>query len=499
MQEYRAILISLLLGSGLAWGQKPPIADPKSPPREWTSTDGRKITATYLGVQNASVALRLPGGKITFVPTSKFSAEDNAFVQANLFDYRAAWQAWPPESKEAMALVPVDEDKNDPKFPGAFIYKTPHFRFIADVNLGTALMKDLARVFELTYHLHSTSPLGTLAKPENNGLFDAKLFGKTESYHTAGGPESTAGVYLLKEKVFLAPLDLMGVREGSTGWRKDSNYYDLSTIIHELTHMLTHGMLDNLPTWVNEGYAEYVANIPMEKNAFMTADGKIRDGVLDVLINYTDKIHGAKKIRTGVLSKADHINFAKQDNGPVLFKVEDVLMMNDVLWSTGSKTPPPPGTAFPPPKPPWIRFPGTVVTGEESYLRLPRLYRTAHLIIYYFIQIEGEKGVLKIRRFLEENQKNMARYQKYLEDFKAYQTKVAAFMNLPGVTKLDDGRIQYPSNLTPPVSPQAPFTDPDTLKLGGVNALLGGESASVVGARIEAALIEDLGVKLQFK
>lgn len=61
-----------------------------------------------------------------------------------------------------------------------------------------------------------------------------------------------------KDKVSLAPLDLMGVQPGPTGWRKGSQAdYDPSTMVHELTHMLTHDMLDILPLWVNEGYAEY--------------------------------------------------------------------------------------------------------------------------------------------------------------------------------------------------------------------------------------------------
>jgi hypothetical protein len=119
---------------------------------------------------------------------------------------------------------------------------------------------------------------------------------------------------------------------------------------------------------------------------------------------------------------------------------------------------------------------------------MTRLYRTAHLIIYYFIQIEGEKGVMKIRKFLEENQKIMSRYNLYVQ----------AFMKLPGVIKLDDGRIQYPSTLNPPVAPPEPFTDPNSLKLGGLSALLDGESADVVGARIQEALIKDLGVKFFF-
>ena len=43
-----------------------------------------------------------------------------------------------------------------------------------------------------------------------------------------------------------------------------------------------------------------------------------------------------------------------------------------------------------------------------------------------------------------------------------------------------------------------PATDPTSLQLGGLPMLLGGESATVVGARIEQALKEDLGMNLRF-
>ena len=72
------------------------------------------------------------------------------------------------------------------------------------------------------------------------------------------------------------------------------------------------------------------------------------------------------------------------------------------------------------------------------------------------------------------------------------------FIDLPGVTKLPDNRIQYPSNLQPPKAPDPPFTDPKLLNLGGLGILLDGESPAVVGARIEKALNDDLGINLKF-
>lgn len=74
-----------------------------------------------------------------------------------------------------------------------------------------------------------------------------------------------------------------------------------------------------------------------------------------------------------------------------------------------------------------------------------------------------------------------------------------AFYELPGVTKLPDGRFQYPPNLSPPKAPEGEPPDVNALKLGGLSALLDGESAETVGSRIEEALRKDLGINLTFE
>jgi hypothetical protein len=250
--------------------------------RVWTNTGGKQITAEYLGIRGEEVALKLPGGKISFVPLSGLSTADNAFVKANRLDYHEKWESWPADASQAMPGLTVVEEAGA---AGTYTYTTKSFRFQCDVNLGATLMKDLARTFELTLQLHGNSPFGILAKPEKD-RFDAKLFGTLASYQQAGGPGSTAGVYLPQKKVFLAPLELMGVRPGagSAGYRKISDKYDVSTIVHELTHMLTHDMLNNLPLWVNEGYAEYIGSIPIQAGVFKTDKDKIREGVRDVFV-----------------------------------------------------------------------------------------------------------------------------------------------------------------------------------------------------------------------
>lgn len=453
--------------------------------REWTSSDGKKISAEYLGVLEQGVMLKLASGKVIPCPLAKLSEVDVAFVRDHPLVYHATWSSWP--SLATMREVEVEEV---PDAGGRFIYTTRHFRFTSDVNLGRVLMKDLARVFELTYDLQSKAPLGILAS-QVDGYYQSELFGTKKRYNDSGGPPNTSGVYRLKEKKILAPLELMGVVQGSAGWRRASKAdYDSSTLVHELTHMLTHDLLVNLPLWVNEGYAEYISKIPIEGGAFKTSDEAIKANVVEALVGY------AESIESHELTTAD-IGFAggggtpqkkaRQDPRKMtfnLFPVARMLTMTDAEWVAPSED----------------KMMGKTILGDVT---LPtklmwQRYRTAHLILYYFIQIEGERGVAKIRRFLDQNKGYHAEYTRYQEAFKAYQEEVEQFRKQPGVRELPDGRIEYPTTLKPPQAPTAPFTDPDLIKNGGIKELLGSESAEIVGARIEEELRRNLGLNLVF-
>ena len=167
--------------------------------------------------------------------------------------------------------------------------------------------------------------------------------------------------------------------------------------------------------------------------------------------------------------------------------------MTDQEWTYGEKAP---VATTGPGRPGGPRL---TITPPQRLDRMPRLYRTAHLIIYYFIQIEGEKGVTKLRKFLEENRRNLDRLEQMRQEFEDYEKAVVAFKALPGVTELPDGGFRYPAHLTPPKPPTGTPPDLESLKLGGLKALLDGETPEDVADRIESALRKDLGINLVFQ
>lgn len=454
--------------------------DPSSRPeglREWTSTEGKVITAAYLGVKGKEVMLKLAGGKVVAVPLTKLSVTDNAYVRENLQPYLPPWSGWPSAAGALMTSITVTETKGQ---AGDFVYETPHFRFHVDGNLGAPLMKELARVFELTYALQENAPFGLLARPQKD-RYEARLYGTTSTYFSEGGPKDSAGVYLPKKRVFLAPLDLMGVRSDGNVWRRMSGGdYDTTTIVHELTHMFTHELLDELPIWMNEGYAEFISNIPIEGNAFKVGADKIREGLLNSLVPRRGRAdNGVARISR--ITTADRKKFLESGKLPDFCKVSDVLSITDARWSTSNTS-----------------TPFASIGSVYDYSTREALYRTSHLILYYFIQIEGAKGVEKLRAFLEENRAKLAVIDAYESARADYERKMEAFFKLPGVTRLEDGGFRYPSNLKPPAAPVAPNVDPEKIRLSGLIMLLDGMTVEDMGRKIESALIDDLGIRINF-
>ena len=486
MRSLHLPAICILLIAKTASGQSPDLGASSNGAREWTSSDGKKIIAEFLGVQDQNVMLKLAGDKILPCPISKLSETDQAFLRNHSLSYHANWTGWP-------RLIPFInvEVSEVPAKDGNFIYTTRKFRFTTDANLGNALMKDLAKVFEATYELQLKAPLGLQASPVD-GFYQSDLFGTKQKYNQSGGPPNTSGVYLIKEKRFLAPLELMGVQQGSAGWRRISKAdFDSSTIVHELTHMLTHELVENLPLWANEGYAEYISRIPLEGGVFNTSDEGIRSAVVKSLTEYGEGI-AVRELTTADIGYAGGGGGGgekrpkpdpKKMTFPI-FPVAKMLTMSSAEWNEPTKDQ----------SKTHVFFKGPSLASKMMWQR----YQTAHLILYYYIQIEKSKGVAKLQKMIDQNREHKVKRVQYEEAFKAYQEAFERFKNLPGVTQLPDGKIQYPSNLNPPKAPSAPFADSTQAPNFAIMALLGDESAEVVGARIEDALRKDLGVSLVF-
>lgn len=90
-------------------------------------------------------------------------------------------------------------------------------------------------------------------------------------YRAAGGPEGSAGVFVLSSRAgrtpasesdiaadrVMIPFESLGLGRSGSVERDD---VDTHALVHELTHQQF--VLNRLPIWINEGWAEYVGYVP---------------------------------------------------------------------------------------------------------------------------------------------------------------------------------------------------------------------------------------------
>lgn len=241
----------------------------------WTSTDGRKIEATYVGMEGEGVKIRMANGSTFTVPLNRLTAEDQSFAKsqgagtaaaASVPGTPAASKAWPRtvalDEKPAVTVVKEDAEAHQ------YIYRSPHYEFQCDSKLGTNVVREFGRMFEATWLINCMLPLDLKPRPEKlREVFLARLFTSKSDYMEAGGLQGSAGVYMPSQKALMVPLSSLGVQMvGTRVSLAESDARDNATLIHEITHQMMNHWMGKLPTWYIEGSAEYVSMLEYNSN-----------------------------------------------------------------------------------------------------------------------------------------------------------------------------------------------------------------------------------------
>ena len=347
MIGWRPLLFSAWLGflTASVCGQLPKV----DPPRTWTSVDGQTFQATLVGFDGTTAIFKMAGGQRAQAPATRLSAADQAFL--------AAWRKNQPikvalpdvigvETANIKAEV-VSEDTVNEKF----IYRTQHFEFESQGKFNQTLLREVARNFEATYELVKALPWGIEPKPPSGEHFKARLFKSRESYHAAGAPPNSGGVYMPREEIFYVPFENIGVKVVGKSYAKDDDFrYD--TLVHELTHQMMHFWLRALPQWVNEGVAEYTSNLPLKNGRFRVSAAK----------------NGLK----------DYIEFLKMravGGVPEPYPLEKLFRVTNAEWAQ-------------------------ILGSDPNNSR--RLYFTSYLLVYYFMHLDGKGDGERFVRYFRE-------------------------------------------------------------------------------------------------
>lgn len=402
--------------------------------RDWTSRDGRTISGKMTGSGDDLVKVKLATGKVVEIPYKVLIEADVNYARQQGVNMRPEWPGWPHELRMNLNDVKISVDQSRSGSARNY-YITDHFEIKSQVELGSRLMLDVGRIFELTYQLIEASPWGIMANPEG-GRFKAELYATRKTYVAAGAPEWSGGVYMLDKKVFMVPIESLGIKRSNNGYRRDESF-SLDTVVHEITHMLMADTLPHLPIAVTEGIAEYISHIPLRQGAFRPGS------VLEIIRKTSEK------------------------RKPLKF--ETLLQMTASEWS---------GTA------PTVRLPeGTKFLPPRADLEQKSEQYHASLLLAYHLMHgldDGEPERLRelIYRAQAKTIKREALIEDYEKKFAVYRSEIKEFLKHPEVTDTGDGKYSYPSNLTPPQAPDAPFEveTEEQLQLGDLEIILAGQS-----------------------
>lgn len=246
--------------------------------RTWTDPTGRTLEGDLMEQREGEIEVKLASGKVVTIPLSKLSEQDQEYLStlkpteeeeaAASEEEEGNWNDPWPETialEEDPEIIVVEENKET----SSFVYESTNYRFTCDVRLSKSVVGTFADMFEATRLYCRTLPLSITGGKKADGKYDILLFETKDSYVEAGGPPSSAGVFLGGKGVVMVPLTSLGVRPVGSGYMRDRDKSD-GTLIHEITHQLTprNYYFAGARGWFSEGIAEYTTATPYRSGRF---------------------------------------------------------------------------------------------------------------------------------------------------------------------------------------------------------------------------------------
>lgn len=250
--------------------------------RSWTNEAGKTINAELIEVSGDQAVLKMNGSNFE-VPVTSLSEDDQKFI--------AEWKKQQPTDSSNDSKIEPNWDGEWPKLisadisqdievlkedddAGEYIYASDHYEFICDVKLNTSVVKRFSLLFEATNQFVRELPLG-MVKPFREERHKIHLFETRSAYQSAGGPPSSAGVYISRggEGDILVPLTSLGVKKVGSNFSVDYDKEN-TTLSHEITHQITdyEYYAPGARGWFTEGLAEYISESGYRSGKFNVND-----------------------------------------------------------------------------------------------------------------------------------------------------------------------------------------------------------------------------------
>jgi hypothetical protein len=309
--------------------------------RVWTDKDGRGFEAEFVSQDADKVSiLRLSDRREFTIEKSQLSSADLELLNklqgsvTAVEDKVTPSRAFPEDGLEWENRITAPNDFSleivlEDNSTNTYHYRSNHFDFHSNVKLARKVVTEFAEIFEATLVLIQQSPLSWQLKiPDTR--FQAKLYETESQYLADGGMPGSSGVYKGQTQTIYIPLSSLGTKKTSSSITFDGG--DRGTLIHEITHQVQDACMWRMPTWLREGYADYIEAMTYERGTFRPAQTELDRG----------------------WSKTTQID-------PPL----ELLRISNIEWNAKFQTDP---------------------------FAVTRQYRSAYILVYYFIHLDGEGG-----------------------------------------------------------------------------------------------------------
>ena len=143
-------------------------------------------------------------------------------------------------------------------------YTTDNYRIQSSEPLNQAFLINFSQTAESVPRVLKLLPLPLYAPPPGEKPL-LVITSNEEAYVKAGGARGTAGYYSGRLARVLIQWEHFRAKPENNGLIPKA---DFDLIVHELTHLGMHQLLDTSPPWLSEGIAEYLAATHSAKGHF---------------------------------------------------------------------------------------------------------------------------------------------------------------------------------------------------------------------------------------
>lgn len=237
--------------------------------RVWTeSKTGNTITAEFLQLEEKMAVLKLSNGKIVKIDPDRLSKLDSDYIDNKILQKNAIGDG------SLLGNVDVPEAESVmreilPRRDNVWNYRTRHFVIESPKPLSDSAQKMVGKAFEITWEALRAVPLPTRVK-RLDSKFKATLILNYDDYLARGGENINMpngrvlpAWYSPGEDITYVSFDCIGLNQ-SGDLKAGNQQVDQMTIVHEVTHQLTENCYNPNVTWICEGLACYIGYVPYD-------------------------------------------------------------------------------------------------------------------------------------------------------------------------------------------------------------------------------------------